>query len=130
MFLGPIVDAKPWNTQGISGVSGFLKKFWQLFYNTQGQWTVADSEPNRDEWRALHTCIKKVTDDIERMSMNTCVSHFMIATNELRRLNSSKRAILEPLEILLAPFGPHCGRGNFGINWAMKLLLAMHNGQN
>lgn len=107
MFLGPIVDAKPWNTQGISGVSGFLKKFWQLFYNTQGQWAVIDAEPTRDEWRVLHTCIKKVTDDIERMSMNTCVSHFMIATNELRRLNSSKRAILEPLVTLLAPFGPH-----------------------
>ncbi len=108
MFLGPITDAKPWNTQGISGVSSFLKKFWQLFFNgNNAEWAVTDVELTRDELRALHTCIKKVTDDIERMSMNTCVSHFMIATNELRRLNCSKRAVLEPLVILLAPFGPH-----------------------
>jgi len=108
MFLGPITDAKPWNTQGISGVSGFLKKFWQLFFTgNDPQWAVTDDEPTRDELRALHTCIKKVTDDIERMSMNTCISHFMIVTNELRRLNCSKRAVLEPLVVMLAPFGPH-----------------------
>ncbi len=108
MFLGPITDAKPWNTQGISGVSGFLKKFWQLFFTgTDPQWAVTDGEPTRDELRTLHTCIKKVTEDIERMSMNTCVSHFMIATNELRRFNCSKRAVLEPLVVMLAPFGPH-----------------------
>lgn len=108
MFLGPITDAKPWNTQGISGVSGFLKKFWQLFFSgNEPQWAVTDGDPTRDELRVLHTCIKKVTDDIERMSMNTCVSHFMIATNDLRRLNCSKRAVLEPLVVMLAPFGPH-----------------------
>lgn len=115
MFLGPITDAKPWNTQGISGVSGFLKKFWGLFFSDQPTagdakgdvFKVTDQEPTKEELRALHTCIKKVTDDIERMSMNTCVSHFMIATNELRRLNCSKRSVLEPLVILLAPFGPH-----------------------
>jgi leucyl-tRNA synthetase len=107
MFLGPITDAKPWNTQGISGVAGFLKKFWGLFFDSKGEFTATNEEPTKDELRALHTCIKKVTDDIERMSMNTCVSHFMIATNELRRLECSKRAVLEPLVILLAPFGPH-----------------------
>ena len=107
MFLGPITDAKPWNTQGISGVSGFLKKFWGLFFNGSGAFSVSDEDLTKEELRVLHTCIKKVTDDIERMSMNTCVSHFMIATNELRRLNTSKRAALEPLVIMLAPFGPH-----------------------
>ncbi|MBK8194827.1 MAG: leucine--tRNA ligase [Lewinellaceae bacterium] len=107
MFLGPITDAKPWNTQGISGVSGFLKKFWGLFFIGSGAFSVSDEDLTKEELRVLHTCIKKVTDDIERMSMNTCVSHFMIATNELRRLNTSKRAALEPLVIMLAPFGPH-----------------------
>lgn len=107
MFLGPITDAKPWNTQGISGVSGFLKKFWGLFFDKSGQFAVSADAPTRDELRALHTCIKKVTDDVERMSMNTCVSHFMIATNDLRKLDCSKRAVLEPLVVMLAPFGPH-----------------------
>jgi leucyl-tRNA synthetase len=107
MFLGPITDAKPWNTQGISGVGGFLKKFWGLFFDKTGQFSVTNEEANRDEYRILHTCIKKVTDDIERMSMNTCVSHFMIATNDLRKLNCNKRAVLEPLLVMLTPFGPH-----------------------
>jgi leucyl-tRNA synthetase len=108
MFLGPITDAKPWNTQGISGVSGFLKKFWQLFFSgKEGAFAVNGEAPTPDELRALHFCIKKVTDDVERMSMNTCVSHFMIATNELRRLQCSKRSVLEPLVVMLAPFGPH-----------------------
>ncbi len=107
MFLGPITDAKPWNTQGISGVSGFLRKFWGLFFNAAGQFVVSDETPNKDELKILHTCIKKVTDDVERISMNTCVSHFMIATNDLRRMNSAKRAVLEPIVVMLAPFGPH-----------------------
>ena len=107
MFLGPITDAKPWNTQGISGVSGFLRKFWGLFFNAAGQFIVSDEAPNKDELKILHTCIKKVTDDVERISMNTCVSHFMIATNDLRRMNSAKRAVLEPIVVMLAPFGPH-----------------------
>ncbi len=106
MFLGPITDAKPWNTKGITGVSGFLRKFWSMFFDGES-FVVTDEAPSRDELRILHTCIKKVTDDIERMSMNTCVSHFMIATNELRNLKCSKRAVLEPLAILIAPFGPH-----------------------
>ncbi len=106
MFLGPITDAKPWNTKGISGVAGFLRKFWSMFF-TGGDFKVSDEAPNPDELRILHTCIKKVTDDIERMSMNTCISHFMIVTNELRSIKCTKRAILEPLVILIAPFGPH-----------------------
>ena len=106
MFLGPITDAKPWNTKGITGVSGFLRKFWSMFFDGEN-FRVTDEAPTRDELRILHTCIKKVTDDIERMSMNTCVSHFMIATNELRSLKCAKRAVLEPLVILIAPFGPH-----------------------
>ena len=106
MFLGPITDAKPWNTKGISGVSGFLRKFWSMFFDGEN-FRLSDEAPTRDELRVLHTCIKKVTDDIERMSMNTCVSHFMIATNDLRSLQCYKRAVLEPLVILIAPFGPH-----------------------
>lgn len=108
MFLGPITDAKPWNTQGITGVSGFLKKFWRLFFSGKdGAFSVTEDAPTAEELRVLHHCIKKVTDDVERMSMNTCVSHFMIATNDLHRLNCAKRAILEPLVVMLAPFGPH-----------------------
>ena len=106
MFLGPITDAKPWNTKGITGVSGFLRKFWSMFFDGEN-FRVTDEAPTRDELRILHTCIKKVTDDIDRISMNTCVSHFMIATNELRSLKCAKRAVLEPLVILIAPFGPH-----------------------
>jgi leucyl-tRNA synthetase len=106
MFLGPITDAKPWNTKGITGVSGFLRKFWGLFFDGE-RLLVTDGAPDREELRTLHTCIKKVTDDVERMSMNTCVSHFMIATNELRRLRCNKRAVLEPLVVLIAPFAPH-----------------------
>lgn len=106
MFLGPIEVAKPWNTNGISGVSGFLRKFWDLFYGQSG-WQVNDDEPTKDELFHLHSCIKKVTDDIERFSLNTCVSHFMILTNELRALKCNKRAILEPAVILIAPLAPH-----------------------
>jgi leucyl-tRNA synthetase len=106
MFLGPIEVAKPWNTNGISGVAGFLRKFWELFYAENG-WVVIDEAPTKDELFQLHLCIKKVTDDIERFSLNTCVSHFMILTNELRALKCHKRAILEPAVVLIAPLAPH-----------------------
>lgn len=106
MFLGPITDAKPWNTKGITGVSGFLRKFWGMFFEGE-TFRVTEEEPTRDELRILHTCIKKVSDDIERMSMNTCVSHFMIATNDLRSAKCAKRAVLEPLVQLMSPFAPH-----------------------
>ncbi len=87
-----------------------------------------DEEPSHDELRVLHTCIKKVTDDIERMSMNTCVSHFMIATNELRRLNSAKRAVLEPIVVMLAPFGPHIAEELWHLLGYIPRRFAMRNG--
>ncbi|MBK6930176.1 MAG: leucine--tRNA ligase [Saprospirales bacterium] len=107
MFLGPIEVSKPWDTKGITGVYGFLRKFWSLYVGEDGQGLPTNEAPAAEELRALHWCIKKVTDDIERFSMNTCVSHFMILTNELRALKCDKRAILEPAVILLAPFAPH-----------------------
>ncbi|MBK7407828.1 MAG: class I tRNA ligase family protein [Saprospirales bacterium] len=107
MFLGPLEQAKPWDTKGIDGVSKFLRKFWGLFFNDQGEWDISEEAPTREELKTLHLCIKKVREDLERFSFNTCVSGFMIATNELRRLNTNKRSILEPMAVLLAPFAPH-----------------------
>lgn len=107
MFLGPIEQAKPWDTKGINGVFNFLRRTWGLFFDEQGQFRVSDEVPDREELKALHTCIKRVTEDIERFSFNTCVSNFMICTNELRRLNCNKRMVLEQLTVLLAPFAPH-----------------------
>lgn len=107
MFLGPIEVGKPWDTKGITGVYSFLRRFWGQFFNEQGQFFVSDDAPNQDELRILHQTIKKVTDDIERYSMNTCVSHFMILSNELRSLKCNKRAILEPAVVMMAPFAPH-----------------------
>jgi leucyl-tRNA synthetase len=107
MFLGPIEQAKPWDTKGIDGVSKFLRKMWSLFYDENGKYLVTDDAPTKEELKTLHTAIKKVTEDIERFSFNTCVSGFMICVNELRSQNCSKRAILEPLVKLVAPFAPH-----------------------
>ena len=107
MFLGPIEQAKPWDTKGIDGVSKFLRKLWALFYSETGQWLVNDQPAGKEELKYLHTAIKKVTEDIERFSFNTCVSHFMICVNELRRLSCSNREVLEPLTILIAPFAPY-----------------------
>jgi leucyl-tRNA synthetase len=107
MFLGPLEDAKPWSTLGINGVSGFLRKLWSLFYEPMtGKSMLTDGEPTRDELRVLHTCIKKINDDIERFSFNTCVSHFMICVNGLKELKCSKRLILNELVVMLAPFAP------------------------
>ncbi len=106
MFLGPIEQAKPWDTKGISGVSGFLRKLWGLFYDENGKQLLNDAEPTKEELKVLHTCIKKVSEDIERFSFNTCVSGFMICVNELRSLNCSKRSILDELVRLVAPFAP------------------------
>ena len=106
MFLGPIEQHKPWDTKGITGVSGFLKKFWRLFHTNEG-FAVSDEEPNKDELKILHKTIKKVQEDIERYSFNTVVSEFMICANELTALKCSKRAILEPLVVLLSPYAPH-----------------------
>ncbi|GIR50381.1 MAG: hypothetical protein CM15mP59_1230 [Flavobacteriaceae bacterium] len=105
LFLGPIEQAKPWNTAGISGVSGFLNKFWRLFHNDQ-QFVVSDSSHHL-MLKSLHATIEKVTNDIEQFSLNTAVSAFMICVNELTSAKCNHRGILQPLTLLLAPFAPH-----------------------
>ncbi len=107
MFLGPIEQSKPWDTNGIDGVHRFLKKFWALFYGNGDTLRVTDGTPTADELKSLHKLIKKVTFDIEHFSYNTSISAFMICVNELTTLKCDKRAILDPLVILLAPFAPH-----------------------
>jgi len=104
MFLGPIEQAKPWDTKGIDGVNRFLKKFWRLFWDRE-KWLVTDDAPTPEELKALHKLIGKEQEDIEHFSYNTTISAFMIALNDLG--NCSKRAILEPLTVLLSPFAPH-----------------------
>ncbi len=106
MFLGPLEQSKPWNTQGLSGVYGFLKKFYNLYFNGD-TFEVSDEEPTKEEYRILHTLIKKVFYDLDNFSFNTSVSSFMIAVNELQRLKCNKRAILEPLDVLVSPYAPH-----------------------
>ena len=106
MFLGPIEQSKPWNTNGISGVSGFLKKLWRLFFQNS-EIFVSDDNPSKGELRTLHKTIKKITEDIERFSFNTSVSNFMICVNELTEVKCNKRLILEPLLILISPYAPH-----------------------
>ena len=106
MFLGPLEQSKPWNTQGLSGVYGFLKKFYNLYFDGD-TFTVSEEEPTKAELKVLHTLIKKFTYDIEHFSFNTSVSQFMIAANELQKLKCNKKAILEPLAILVSPYAPH-----------------------
>jgi len=106
MFLGPLEQSKPWNTQGLSGVYGFLKKFYNLYFDG-GTFSVSEEEPTKEELKILHTLIKKVIYDIENFSFNTSVSQFMIAVNELQKLKCSKKAILEPLAVLISPYAPH-----------------------
>ena len=107
MFLGPIEQSKPWNTNGIEGVFKFLRKFWRLFHNQNQEFNVSDAQPNKAEFKALHKIIKKVQNDIERFSFNTSVSGFMIAVNELTELKCNKRAILKDLVVVLSPYAPH-----------------------
>ncbi|OWK71919.1 leucine--tRNA ligase [Pedobacter sp. AJM] len=107
MFLGPLEQSKPWNTNGIEGVFKFLRKFWRLFHNEAWEFTVSDAEPTKAELKALHKIIKKVQDDIERFSFNTSVSSFMIAVNELTDLKCNKRAVLQDLVVILSPYAPH-----------------------
>ena len=106
MFLGPLEQSKPWDTKGIDGVNRFLRKVWRMFYDRDGL-IVSDEKASPDELKALHKLIGKVRTDIEAFSFNTAVSAFMIAVNELTDLKCSKREVLEPLLILLAPFAPH-----------------------
>lgn len=106
MFLGPLEQSKPWNTQGLSGVYGFLKKFYNLYFDGD-TFSVSDEEPTKTELKVLHTLIKKFTFDIQNFSFNTSVSQFMIAVNELQKLKCNKRAILEPLAVIISPYAPH-----------------------
>jgi len=106
MFLGPLEQSKPWNTQGLSGVYGFLKKFWNLYFNGE-VFEVSDEAPTKAEYKVLHTLIKKVVYDIEHFSFNTSVSSFMIAVNELQKIKCNKRNILEPLSVIISPYAPH-----------------------
>jgi leucyl-tRNA synthetase len=115
MFLGPLEQSKPWNTNGITGVHNFLKKLWRLFYMSpsgggQGEvasFNVSAAEPTKGELKTLHKTIKKITEDIERFSFNTSISNFMICVNELTDAKCNKRAVLEPLLICLSPYAPH-----------------------
>ncbi|WET67541.1 leucine--tRNA ligase [Sphingobacterium sp.] len=107
MFLGPLEQAKPWNTNGIEGVYKFLRKLWRLFHDAEGNFSVSNEDPSKAEFKALHKIIKKVEDDIERFSFNTSVSAFMICVNELTDLKCNKRQILEQLVVTLQPYAPH-----------------------
>ncbi|WP_298071840.1 leucine--tRNA ligase [uncultured Bacteroides sp.] len=107
MFLGPVEQSKPWDTNGIDGVHRFFKKFWSLFYDRSGQYLVTDEAATKDELKSLHKLIKKVTNDIETFSYNTSISAFMICVNELSSLKCSKKEILNQLIVVLAPFAPH-----------------------
>ena len=107
MFLGPLEQSKPWDTKGIDGVNRFLKKFWRMFWDREGNWIVSDEKVSPAELKALHKLIKKVGTDIENFSFNTSVSAFMIALNELTDLKCNKKEILEQMVVLLSPFAPH-----------------------
>jgi len=107
MFLGPLEQSKPWNTNGIEGVFKFLRKFWRLFHDEQFNFSVSDEAPTKAELKSLHKIIKKVEEDIDRFSFNTSVSSFMICVNELTDLKCNKRQILQDLTIVLSPYAPH-----------------------
>jgi len=106
MFLGPIEQSKPWDTMGIEGVSKFLKKFWSLYFDEEGQWIVNNETAVEESYKALHATIKKTGEDIERLSFNTAISQFMICVNELRKKEEHSASILEPLVNIIAPFAP------------------------
>ncbi len=107
MFLGPLEQSKPWNTNGIEGVFKFLRKFWRMFHNDAWAITISEAEPTKAELKSLHKIIRKVEEDIDRFSFNTSVSSFMIAVNELTDLKCNKRAILQDMVIILSPYAPH-----------------------
>src|SRR5690606_24097400 len=108
MFLGPIEQAKPWDTKGINGVSNFLRKLWRLFnMDENGNAQLSTEAPSKESLKTLHKTIKKINDDIERYSFNTCVSTFMICVNELSDQKCNNKEILEQLTILISPYAPH-----------------------
>jgi leucyl-tRNA synthetase len=107
MFLGPLEQSKPWDTNGIEGVFRFIRKFWRLYHDSGNNFRLSDETPSTAEMKVLHRTIKKIQDDIERLSFNTAVSTFMICVNELTELKCGKRAILEDLLVLLSPYAPH-----------------------
>jgi leucyl-tRNA synthetase len=107
MFLGPLEQSKPWNTNGIEGVFKFLRKFWKLFHDDSWNFNVSADEPTKAELKSLHKIIRKVEEDIDRFSFNTSVSSFMIAVNELTDVKCNKRAILQDLVVVLSPYAPH-----------------------
>jgi len=107
MFLGPLEQSKPWNTNGIEGVFKFLRKFWKLFHDEQFNFRVSADAPTKAELKSLHKIIRKVEEDVDRFSFNTSVSSFMIAVNELTDLKCNKKAILQDLVIVLSSYAPH-----------------------
>jgi leucyl-tRNA synthetase len=107
MFLGPLEQAKPWDTQGITGVHNFLRRFWRLFHNDKNEFSVSDGEPDKASLKTLHKTIKKIQDDLERFSFNTGVSNFMIATNEFTDQKCNNRSVLREMVILLSSYAPH-----------------------
>lgn len=107
MFLGPLEQSKPWDTQGIEGSFRFLKKFWKMYFDKNGDFAVSDEKATKEELKVLHTLIKKEEEDIERISFNTVVSAFMICVNDLTTMRCNKREILEPLVIMISPYAPH-----------------------
>ena len=109
MFLGPVEQAKPWDTNGIEGVFRFIKKLWRLYHDRDNQLLVSEQDPNEQELKVLHKTIRKVGEDIEKFSFNTAVSAFMVCVNELGDLQCNKRAVLEPLAIMISSFAPHIG---------------------
>ncbi len=107
MFLGPLEQSKPWDTNGIDGVFKFFRKTWRLFHDENDKINLSDENPTKDELKILHKTIKKIIHDIEHFSFNTSISAFMICVNELGNLKCNKKAILEPFTIILSPFAPH-----------------------
>jgi len=107
MFLGPIEQSKPWDTKGIEGVFRFIRKLWKLYHDAENIFCISEESATKQELKILHKTIKKVQEDIERLSLNTTVSAFMICVNELTDAKCNKRGVLEPLAVLIAPFAPH-----------------------
>ena len=107
MFLGPLEQAKPWDTNGIEGVFRFMKKLWRLYHDKENNFLVSDEAPDKKELKVLHKTIKRIQDDIDRFSFNTSVSTFMICVNELTDLKCNKKSILQDLAIMVSPYAPH-----------------------